>query len=1056
MEVFYSDKYNLSRVRDLLSAENYSIEKEILRFPDDSIYLFPTRRFGRYIQKKYIQKSGIASNQTVKNINIFSLYDFAIAILRNHSPDLEVVDEYKRHLLISDIIEQLKLQGRLIYYNLPNNSYHSLANITKIISELRNSGVGSDSFNDLKFTANDNYYARLSDIRLIFQEYEQIVKTMDLKWEDEFSVFKKATSIISHSNSNDSFHLYDSMMPITIAGFSKFKNYEIEFVKALALSSNNGFRIDFKSNPQNKRLFRGILDLKETLSQIKKLNYIYFANGDPINRSIGQSYFANKPLDTPIEDRRFNILERKDKIDEVATVADLVKYHHLELNVPLNEIVVVSNRSTDYSAYIREIFALESIPVNITDRYLLSESGVANALVTFLDSLTNGITKSQLISITKNHYLTIPGLETTSITDIESALYTYRIFNIGKWLSQRGSQSSDIITKASIVRLVKENYAVKYHKILQAIKKIYIRHQLPSKLTASEFKNRILDIIKEFRILDNVLSTYKVLVDSQSGELHTHNTIRHELEKDSQALNKLIEIINDFNFTTEMSDTKEYESHYLITRFKTVLTLTRYQIKELPNYGVTVTSIEQARELKYKTIFVLGMIEGEMPSNLTQNEPILRSALKQNKKQIYEYEKHLFFQLITNNKLTEQQSNQTFYFTYPAFSGDRKNSISHFLLELEKLLNTSPKSLCKYQLVDTDKSQTLHDTIIYNRKEVDFDISLDWKEEVSSARSLDERYLSYYKDKTDKMTFSISTLENFIRCPNRFLFSKTLSLNIKHYEETDDVYIGPREIGSYFHLILELFHKRILQSGKDIIPFKIGDEEIFGLDLSETNKEKYYELMNSCVDEIYDSEIDLQFLEHERESKKPILKRYIDFLINDIAQSGFHPVLAEYDFKNLFIISENTKIELRGTIDRIDLKRTNTNHTELRVIDYKTFEQDLLLKSIIASKSKRSQEKLQLPIYLWIANHNINSEEEHQIMPTSLGYIIIAPKSKNGKPVTDADIFNDSPEKISAAIEIRKQVIQEVYEQIRNTDYLQMPDKPCQYCPHPRLCKNQL
>lgn len=174
---------------------------------------------------------------------------------------------------------------------------------------------------------------------------------------------------------------------------------------------------------------------------------------------------------------------------------------------------------------------------------------------------------------------------------------------------------------------------------------------------------------------------------------------------------------------------------------------------------------------------------------------------------------------------------------------------------------------------------------------------------------------------------SVSRLETFASCAFRHFLQYGLRL-----KEREEYRFQPVDMGNVFHKALELYSRRISQSGYDW--FTIPEE-------------KQRELMERCVEEAsvgYGQEILLDSARNEAiiHRMKRIMNRTVWALHRQIVAGHFYPDGFEVSFsqeKELeavnISLTEEEKMHLLGRIDRIDICE-GEQQVYVKVIDYKS------------------------------------------------------------------------------------------------------------------------
>ena len=177
---------------------------------------------------------------------------------------------------------------------------------------------------------------------------------------------------------------------------------------------------------------------------------------------------------------------------------------------------------------------------------------------------------------------------------------------------------------------------------------------------------------------------------------------------------------------------------------------------------------------------------------------------------------------------------------------------------------------------------------------------------------------------------SVSTLEQFAECPFKFFVAAGLRA-----EERKEFELDPRERGSFMHLLLDEFHRRVTQSGRrwrDVSPAEA--HALVATIGAELLARPEHRLL--AADDM------------RRFTARSLIasaQRLLGALVSWMPDYGFDPVAVELGFglkeSSLpawrFDLTDGKALLLRGRIDRVDLCRVpETGETLAVVVDYKS------------------------------------------------------------------------------------------------------------------------
>lgn len=312
---------------------------------------------------------------------------------------------------------------------------------------------------------------------------------------------------------------------------------------------------------------------------------------------------------------------------------------------------------------------------------------------------------------------------------------------------------------------------------------------------------------------------------------------------------------------------------------------------------------------------------------------------------------------------------------------------------------------------------------------------------VRLAHSDEAQTKDYFK--TKKKTFSISELEEYLRCPYRYYARYHLKLGS---QERDDIDAGDDVKGSFVHKVLyrlikeneshylegleyESYRKKVTQKLAQIIQQE--------LDLSDDLKEFDKNLVQFFAYRVYKTICQLVETEaaHFKARRKQTVPRHYEWSFGHSAQ-------------NLFEIKTATgNVVLRGRIDRIDVK---TSQKAFAVIDYKTGN----FPSLAEIKTGHS---LQLPLYLLAVKQTLYRDWEpagayyYGLKENEIRGFAIAGAVDSGLMHKRSQLTREQwDEMVTTALKTVDRVVKEIH--AGNCDPNPAHVNLCSFCDYKRIC----
>lgn len=898
---------------------------------DNLILVNSTEKISQKYNLLLLQKT----QQALHTSDVFSFKSFISFVIKQHF-GFEIIDEItENELIIKSIIEGTN--------NSTPNNYNYFTQISAIIKGLREDGIRSvnlkdDLINNLEHQQYD--VNKLSNLIQIMQNFEfQLEKT-------DSCDYPKAMDLII-SNIQNIEYLKDKL--ILFNEFQSFRRPDLDLLNELSKHNeiivNSNFSLENGPYIGDKNFF--ILDLKSLgfklyESKEKEIDIKEF------EKDLG--YNGSVELISKKRKEKYNLHSYINIREEVYGITKLVK--HLLLNPDLNykpsDICVVSRDVEAYSLLIREFFADNDIPANISDRYKLSKSPVAVVIVNILEAAINnysydslrqildsayintGIKKpKQLLNLAKK-YRIIGGLpESTLETFILQLNGRLKNLNIAKSSSDNSENFKQYFFDMEIAEIesITENFselAIKFKNFDNV--KLY---------SIEEFITLINRIIKDFRMEEQILK----LRDRFNKEGISFNDklfFSERIEKDARALYKFLETLDKLR-KIEITNNVKYSLVDLVEKLKGIMSITRYSIREKKGFGVDVTSIEQTRGLDYKVKIMTGAVEGMMPV-VFQTDRLIGKIMIESELRHY-YQEFIQFYEFINDKDAEiyifshrednTQSRITSHFISPIENNDYSNIyVDNAGLEWQNSIINSREKLL---LTNIDEVEEYENIIKRNERyskseDLQFDIFVN---ELDLAGLIENE------------SFSATEITNFKSYCYNYFYERKLKLSSNPDIE---IFLNNLELGNLIHQSIESTLNAFVSKYQDRIK-----------NILDPNDNQYPILKLIKLESIDKDEILLLFkktaidLLSKYDSQHQFFAIESNLLIGDDNESGilikwFESIIARHIFDNKLILAtefkfKNIKIEhiaisvnFSGTIDRVDISE---DLKEIKVIDYK-------------------------------------------------------------------------------------------------------------------------
>ncbi len=732
--------------------------------PESFIIIFPTAKIVRNLEKSYIRNYFSKHRKPVAKPNFFTLRTFIQrcygSIFPHGSQPVGINTDSSRsdghhpdvyYKIISDayqlaLFEEAAANAEMPFYKKDGRriSVHVLQRLASIVTGLKEDGITVDKLIcDLSNQSGDNVYDpyRLSDVAELYGKYESLLGKTFL---DQPALLETVCSHIESLNVRRS--LFDDILPeesakiitffdglfpgrptIFIDGFSEFKLPEIRFLSYFA-KSNIPVVISIDFTEINGPLFGNLQHSRALLVasgfNIASSGFVASEDKQIPDKVISPENDTGKPPGLFLRRWLFNtekeirngrlsksirIIEAESRIDEVKSVARLVKYLILNENTAPSTICIGLRQPDKYSNLIRDYFNINQIPANISDRFELKRSPVVISIFSVLDIIIRGFRREDIHRALQSPYLSfeinhngrkriIDGVNLFAIAQ------KLRISGGGKWRGPKfwTMRFDSALKNMDRIKAIRESelhfdqmevdeIGREITSIKQAAEDFSLLVDiLPAqqrKMRASEFSSLIKnDIIIKLKIKDNILA----LADSTGlKDIFDFGSINpeEEIEKDARAFSEFLNVINEFVFITNERDKEtKYTLEEFTEKLRTSVSGAKYQVREKVNYGVEVTSIEQTRGIPYKVMILCGALDGEFPVNY-RPESFLGKELPGSENRHIAAERMLFYQFLTNNENGLDDGSARIYITYPTMKNNEDLVRSPFVDSLLKISN---------------------------------------------------------------------------------------------------------------------------------------------------------------------------------------------------------------------------------------------------------------------------------------------------------------------------------------------------------------------------------
>ena len=485
------------------------------------------------------------------------------------------------------------------------------------------------------------------------------------------------------------------------------------------------------------------------------------------------------------------------------------------------------------------------------------------------------------------------------VTYLNNEVVNKKVFNIYECKDME-SEVNFVCNK--IVDLIKSGTDINNIKLLN-VKEEYM--YLIRKLFG--FYNIPLEKKKTTSLYSTRIGKYFLSTLDSSKESIVEN-LTNEFKNNTEEVNLIINIINDYTWVEDLTSVKEMLIHDLKNTY--------IKVEQLKNKVSFINLGEVVNSKDYA--FLMSFNEGDIPQTFKDEEYIsdniksevnIETTLEKNinsKKEVLDFLNSID-NLIISYKLEEgsisyniSSLSDEMNYNVLKFEDEYNNSNIYNKIRLSNLLDL----YSKYGVVTKETSKLLS-----NYPDINY-LSYNNKFKGIDKSKLDENILLSY-----------STLDNYYRCSFRYYIDSVLKLGI--FEETFMTFIG-----SLYHYILSIMDKENFDLDKEYDNFIKESNKVF------SKKEEF-------------------FLEK--------LKSELSFVIKTIKEQYKYSSLDNKLYEEKIYINKHDNKTFMGIVDKIMYKTIN-DKTVVSIVDYKTGNPMISLDNVTYGIG------MQLPIYLYLVS----------------------------------------------------------------------------------------
>ncbi len=1025
------------------NINSFNIEEAISQKIDSDkinelLLIVPTNRKRRYLRREIVNST---QKKAIGKLNLQTIGSFSEKLFEsNLKSPTRLLSEACSIALLDQCFRLTKLN----YFSAYDKQvpFGTLQRIKNIISEYKRHGITPDKLRVEAEQLTGSEKLKALDISHVYELYNS--KCSHINAKEIGDIYQDL--ILSGNTAIQSYFklVYSEVNLVVINGFDEFTEPEIDIINVIASLNGINLFVSFDYYLNNPNIFSHLNKCYRRLigKGFKEITDDSAGQNNNFQKIIREKLFNGSDAGKTVDySDSITVISAPTRVEEVKAIAKTIKEIISAENTEPHKICIAFNIIHDYSPLIRYYFPLYGLQFNLTDRLSLSSSAPVISIINYLEIIENDFYYKNIFRALSGNVIT--GFKIDYFGLIKACTKLKITSGIENW---RNALKDGINISASNEDEIFPYNSDKniFQKALNDINQLYEwLSPFSNIMTTAEFLSNLRGFVLSKGFISNLIND-------------TEENIEPNLKAVSlffEEIGELFELID-----LQYEEKKKYPLKFFLQNIRTVIKSARFNVKEKPDNGVQITTLNEIRGLKFDYLFIAGMVDGDFPTRYSPEIFFSGSFIKKEMDHQIEERYHFYQSLCSWNK--------KLYFTFPQ-RNDRTELIESNYLNDFKIVfdisavnenNLSEKIYSKDDLLiyvgknisDGFKEQLNIDILDINnimnfininniRVEKPFDNSVYTGYIRNELSENPLKILDEYKNKV----YSTTQLETYALCPFKYFLERVLKVETAK-EPTEE--IESLELGSLLHEILfefsaELKDKNISLSSSNEEQFKIAYDLIFKIAEEKVDKANF--------------KSPLSFFEKEKilgingNKNNSILFKFLQNEKSD--DNNFNPQYFESSFGdqkkvNNYIPFELNGIKLSGKIDRIDI---NDEEQKYRVIDYKLGGKQPANDDLLSGLS------IQLPLYLIAGKTIIHEKLKREFLPAEAAIFSLKPANKDfGKK----NVINESnsEELINLCTESIVNYVSKIIQgEFNLSKLIDREKKVCRFCDFKSICRIQ-
>jgi len=1025
---------------------------------DAALLLLPTRLACDRLQQRLIAEDLLPG---LFDPRILTFPQLADLILHANHEAVAQISAWQRQLLMRWVAAELREQGALGALASLADYPGFIRTLCDLIDELKRAAVDPPQF-QAGIAASGLDDARSHELARVYALYQHTLRERNLF--DEAGRFWWARDVLSQGRRRP----FESLRTVLVDGFEDFTTTQLQVLGLLAQGTERlVITLCLEDDERRQELFRSPRRTRDRLQEIfpdARVQWTPASSddgaltacraGSPTYAALRSNLFAEGHLvpvgrasSPPTAD--FEVIETSGRRAEVQQIAHRVKTLLLDGGAQPHQVAVVARDLASYSRALIEVFEEAGLPLYVATPEPVGARPPVQAALDILRVPANGYQRDDVLRLLKSNYLDLSRIcPDAGVTPDEVERLACEANILGgreQWRERlqvyRSRIQGELATRRQGEREEEEQWFSESDEQLGADLAVIERAQvlldalfaslerLSSVASPAEHVESLVALMTDFGLQARVGQVDRASVAAANVRAFGRflEGLRELWGAEKQlGLSRPLTLDEFYRDVLEMSQTVQYQRH--------------------GGSGGRVLGVraDDARQLDFEHVFVVGLCEGEFPR--TPREEALYSdqerrqlgragiALEPKVDEQYR-DAFLFYSVAT-------AAHAHLCLSYPTVDPEGREVIrSYYLDEVERCF-ARPVEPQRYDLAHlvadfgeiTNPRELLERSSfeLYGRDQLIGERRLDWgRSAINVVAGCSGELLrnvhgaTLVEDRRDSLEppdeydgvlsaeaavarlaeqfgvehpFSAAQLAAYGRCPFAFFCERVLELEEM---QTPSEEVEARLLGSLVHRCLSNFFTRWREHKEN------GRLEEGDLDAAR-------DLMDAIINEVFEETVRRGHVADEvvfaisREEVRRDLHLLLGYEITEMQADGARPALFEQDFgmgaaerPSLLEIGEgDDAIRLRGRVDRLDLLPSEDAIPHFAVYDYK-------LSGGPSVSAIRSGEDFQLPVYA-LAARELVLQDPRAVCERWAYYRTRRPHKLEGKPGKDVDELLDA------------------------------------------------